>query len=559
MSGNLRFEDVRVDESSRRDSRLGEEFFNRRFRLLVEAINSLESRLLSIEATNSSLVSLGLARINEVLGPALTKVQQAADLGFLIARSDTEAALPSVGQQITLVVNEDGGRDLFTPTPTVVLNGYVDDALTIVAYGSLISYNAETGAFAANITSISEGSGTPDYWQISAAAQVIPDLTAALAAVAEDAVAVAEDRAFIEGVVTDIEEGPVVSVAGKTGAVALTTADVAGLDTALAGKAAAGHTHTAEQVSGLTTLLNAKAAITHSHTIGDVTGLQTALDGKLAALSDVGATGQAMSNGAGGVRKLVAGQNVTLTQETGGEVTVDVATGATPAASGITFTPYSGIAGSTVQAAIQEVYDESARASHAHAISDVTNLQTAIDAKLSSLSNVGASGQSMISGAGGVRLLKAGSNITLSQQAGGEVTVAASFSASASGVSFSPTGGISATTVQNAIAELDSEKAATSHTHDSRYYTESEVDTLLAAKAASSHTHTKSQITDLPQIVEDVQIGAKYTVAIGASTDSELGDSGYCMSGIKVDSGRLPMSVYYRYMQKKINGSWSAM
>jgi hypothetical protein len=166
----------------------------------------------------------------------------------------------------------------------------------------------------------------------------------------------------------------------------------------------------------------------------------------------------------------------------------------------------------------------------------------------------------MISGAGGVRLLKAGSNITLSQQAGGEVTVAASFSASASGVSFSPTGGISSTTVQNAIAELDTEKAAASHTHDTRYYTESEVDSLLAAKAAASHTHTKSQITDLPAtIVEDVQIGSKYTVAISASTDSELGDSGYCMSGIKVDAGKLPMSAYYRYMQKKINGSWSAM
>ena len=39
-------------------------------------------------------------------------------------------------------------------------------------------------------------------------------------------------------------------------------------------------------------------------------------------------------------------------------------------------------------------------------------------------------------------------------------------------------------------------KAASSHTHDDRYYTESEIDTKLSGKANSSHTHTKSQITD---------------------------------------------------------------
>ena len=36
------------------------------------------------------------------------------------------------------------------------------------------------------------------------------------------------------------------------------------------------------------------------------------------------------------------------------------------------------------------------------------------------------------------------------------------------------------------------------HTHDDRYYTESEVDTKLSGKADTGHTHTKSQITDFP-------------------------------------------------------------
>lgn len=37
-----------------------------------------------------------------------------------------------------------------------------------------------------------------------------------------------------------------------------------------------------------------------------------------------------------------------------------------------------------------------------------------------------------------------------------------------------------------------------SHTHDDRYYTETEMDSKLSGKANSSHTHTKSQITDFP-------------------------------------------------------------
>ena len=36
------------------------------------------------------------------------------------------------------------------------------------------------------------------------------------------------------------------------------------------------------------------------------------------------------------------------------------------------------------------------------------------------------------------------------------------------------------------------------HTHDDRYYTESEIDTKLSGKSNTGHTHTKSQITDFP-------------------------------------------------------------
>lgn len=53
--------------------------------------------------------------------------------------------------------------------------------------------------------------------------------------------------------------------------------------------------------------------------------------------------------------------------------------------------------------------------------------------------------------------------------------------------------------VQNKVIKsaLDG-KSNTGHTHDDRYYTESEINTKLDAKANSSHTHTKAQITDFP-------------------------------------------------------------
>ena len=42
--------------------------------------------------------------------------------------------------------------------------------------------------------------------------------------------------------------------------------------------------------------------------------------------------------------------------------------------------------------------------------------------------------------------------------------------------------------------------AKRSHTHDDRYYTETEINTKLNGKANSSHTHTKAQISDFPTL-----------------------------------------------------------
>ena len=107
-------------------------------------------------------------------------------------------------------------------------------------------------------------------------------------------------------------------------------------------------------------------------------------------------------------------------------------------------------------------------------------------------------------------------------------------SVAASGVTFTPTGGIAATTVQTAIAELDTEKAASSHTHaqsdvtnlttdlaakaplasptftgtpaaptasqgnnSTQLATTAYVDTGLGTNAATSHPHAQSDVTGL--------------------------------------------------------------
>ena len=61
-------------------------------------------------------------------------------------------------------------------------------------------------------------------------------------------------------------------------------------------------------------------------------------------------------------------------------------------------------------------------------------------------------------------------------------------------------------TNKNDIAALQTSvagKAAVSHTHDDRYYTESEVDKKLAGKSNVKHTHTKSEITDFAHTHDD--------------------------------------------------------
>ena len=151
-------------------------------------------------------------------------------------------------------------------------------------------------------------------------------------------------------------------------------------DAELAGKAASSHSHAISEVSGLQTALDGKAATSHSHAIADVTGLQTALNGK-AALASPSFTGTPTAPTAtagtsntqiattafvqSAITGFGAGDMAKATYDTNNNGKVDAAEAADSV-------PWTGVTGKPTSFT---------PATHSHAISQVTGLQAALDAK----------------------------------------------------------------------------------------------------------------------------------------------------------------------------------
>ena len=96
-------------------------------------------------------------------------------------------------------------------------------------------------------------------------------------------------------------------------------------------------------------------------------------------------------------------------------------------------------------------------------------------------------------------------------------------------------------TNKNDIAALQTSvagKADTGHTHDDRYYTESEVDKKLAGKSNVEHTHTKSEITDFAHTHDD----RYFTETEVTSKLAGKSDTGHKHSASDITSGVLPVA-----------------
>lgn len=275
----IRFEDIRARDRDRIDR----EFLNKRYRLIAESIVAVNEEVTGLKQDSDNLINLGLARIDDVLGPALATVSKAAKSGFLSASSTTPLTI-TTGLETTFEITDQDERALFAPTPYVVITRAGAASYEDWAILRADTYDRSNGGLAGRIVAVSGaiGGGAYSDWIISASAGIAASIldfavqaTNTLQA-AQQAEQVATDAA--DTIETIMADGPVSSVNGQTGEVSLGITDIPNLLTTLNGKALTTHGHQIGDVQGLQTALNGKAGTGHGHAIENVTGLQEALD-----------------------------------------------------------------------------------------------------------------------------------------------------------------------------------------------------------------------------------------------------------------------------------------
>ena len=284
--------------------------------------------------------------------------------------------------------------------------------------------------------------------QITTAGKVANTATTATSSNAANAI-VSRDAggSFTAGTITAALSGN--AATATTAAACSGNAATATTAAACSGNAATATTlQTARTINGVSFNGSGNITVTaapnaHTHAISDTTGLQAALDGKQAAGSYAPATGIAPS----------------------------------------------AITGTAVVTTDSRLSDARTPLSHSHSVSDVTGLQTALDAK----------------------------------QASGSYVVTTD-------------------------ARLSDARTPTSHTHDDRYYTEAEMNTLLAGKQASgsyvdaTHTHDDRYYTETEM---NTLLAGKQASLNNASEIRLLIDSG---SGV----GQEGIDLFYGYENPRI-------
>ena len=144
------------------------------FAVLTRILKAIEARLNPLEAQSGSLDAaieairkVGLDRINEVLVPAIQMILDIQSKGYLIANSSTSATLAN-GNILTLTIDDEDQRRLFTPSPFVALTR----AATPDDYAILrtVAYTEQDGKYIGEVLSFEGSAGPHGDWVLGALA-----------------------------------------------------------------------------------------------------------------------------------------------------------------------------------------------------------------------------------------------------------------------------------------------------------------------------------------------------------------------------------------------------
>ncbi len=331
-------------------------------------------------------------------------------------------------------------------------------------------------------------------------------------------------------------------------------ADVTNLQTKLDEKSDTTHSHSYADITGLSYQLGLKSGINHKHAISDITNLQDTLNTK-ATTGDVASMGNAtLASSKSYTESRVADLINTAPAALDTLKELATALGNDPnfattmtnqLASKANATDLSSHTGNTtvhITAAERTAWNEKANASHTHAISEVTGLQAALDAKASTaVATTTASGLMSTSdkikldgiATGATNYIHPTGDGNLHVPATGTTSNAKVLRAGATAgalswgiVDFSEIGNRPATyapsahvhaiaDVTNLQAALDG-KAATTHTHAIGDVTN--LQTTLDGKSAVGHTHSISEVTNLQSTLNG-KAALSHTHAIGDVTN----------------------------------------
>ncbi|PWE52245.1 hypothetical protein DEM27_31860 [Metarhizobium album] len=227
------------------------EAISRLLQILENRFKPLELASRSSEQVAEDLRTFVLARVNDILLPAIQKVFTLTERGFLVARSSSLRTL-GAGNILTFVLDDPVERELFTPAPFTALTRETtpDD------YGiaRTIAYDRDHGEYLCEVLSFEGSAGPHGDWVIGALA----GSTAAGLAVLHQSAAARDAAVAAAGAAV-----PAAATATTKAAVAATKADEAAASAQTAAQIAAYF----EQLEGIdlaeiaTVIADAQAAL----------------------------------------------------------------------------------------------------------------------------------------------------------------------------------------------------------------------------------------------------------------------------------------------------------